>query len=84
MTITLRERLEELELDPTGTDMLDLDALLRACGFTCYDHGDILVYRHDRWRSLETFPRTSRTVPVTRLVRILREVRAHLQREGSL
>lgn len=81
-----KDLLLELEADPADTDMMDVDALLRACNYDCFDYGqfDTLLYRHTGWRSTLTFPRHCRTVPTRRLVGILEMLRANLMREGQL
>jgi hypothetical protein len=82
--MSLRRRLEELEELPPGCDFLDVDLLLRGCGYECYDDGVTLLYSHEKWRSIWTFPRSRRSIPASRLLEIIAFVRWHLEREGRL
>jgi hypothetical protein len=82
--MALRELLEELEDDPPGCDMVDMDKLLRECGYKCYDDGVTLLYVHDKWGSMLTFPRSKRTVPSSRFRDILEYAKERLRQEGRI
>jgi hypothetical protein len=86
MALSGAEWLKELEEDPAGTDMLDLDGFLLACDFTCHDHPEsgVVVYRHREWGITLSFINGIRTVPTKRLVGILAMVRSNLTREGVI
>lgn len=80
----LRERLEELEQPPYGCDILDVDLLLRECGYTCHNDGRVTLYAHDGWHSLWTFPATKTSIPRGKLEEITVYVRKQLEREGKI
>ena len=83
MTLSARELLEDLEKDPSGTDLFDLDELLRGCGYQRYDYSGVYLYHHEKLTPL-TFPRSKLGVPVSRLMGILGMLRNFLEREGQL
>jgi hypothetical protein len=76
MTISVRERLEELADDPRGTDVVDLERLLLAAGYTRnYDsQAQTFVYTHPRWQwwTLDARMRTAPIPLVERICEILR------------
>jgi len=86
MTLPVDEWLVELEGDLAGADMIDLDGFLRTCGYICFSYEDLatVLYRHEEWGSMLTFPQGIRTVPRKRLTGILEMVRANLMREGKI
>ncbi len=63
---------------------MDVDSLLRDCGYECYKDEWTLFYAHDGWRSFLTFPASKSTIPQRRLRQIVEEVKWHLEREGKL
>ena len=80
----LKNRLEELEQPPPGCELLDLDLLLRECGYECQDDGTIRLYGHDGWGSVLTFPSQKLYIPSGQLQRILDFVRRNLEREKRI
>lgn len=54
---------KEMELDPQGYDILDLDKLLQESGFECYAHAETLVYTHPGVPFPIALPRNVRYVP---------------------
>lgn len=82
--MSLRDRLEELEQPPPGCELLDIDLLLRECGYERREDGMVFVYAHEGWGSILTFPRHKNSVPQSRLRQILAFVRWHLEKEGRI
>lgn len=85
MRITLGEWLDEIELDPGDTDLVDVDRLLRAAGYRCSLVGECRVYwlPEGRWKPI-TLRNDIRVVPVSYLLQIVREVRGYLIIQGRL
>ena len=69
--------LEDLDREPAGTTIVEVDELLRACGYTCYDYQETLVYDHQEW-GLLTFSRYQHSIPTSRLKGIVAMLRARL------
>lgn len=78
----LAQLLLEFEEPLEPIDVLDLDKLLRKCGFAFKRYEGTLLYRHVGWGLTFTFPDHRRDVPAGRLKDILRLVRDHLESEG--
>lgn len=76
--MSIEDRLAELEQPPPGCDLLDVDLLLRECGYICYVDNDVIFYANEGWGSYFTFPRSKSTIPQGRLEEIIRIVRQHL------
>lgn len=74
--------IDHLEEGQTPVDLLDLDRLLKRCGFRCRDYGHTLVYSHDEWNLDFTFDRTHRQVPRRYVKHIFAVLRKNLQ-EGT-
>ena len=86
MSITLRERLDELT-DPTSApDRLDLEAFLREVGFRSHSYPDLQqdVWRKREWSMQFTLDTSRRIVPRGLVSRIVRDVSYHLKREGLI
>lgn len=82
--MTIWELLDELEQPPCDCDILDIDKLLRECGYTRDLEDGVLIYTHAGWGSDYTFPASKSSVPVSRLVGIFANVRRHLEQEGKV
>lgn len=80
----LRERLEQLEQPPPGCDILDVDLLLRECGYECHNDGFTRLYTHEGWHSFLTFPATKTEIPHGQLQGLIAFVRWKLEKEGRL
>lgn len=74
----VREIWQDLEQPPCGCDILDMDKLLRGCGYDCQNDGDTLTYEHGAagWPTL-TFPAKGRNVSCKAVVDILEMLRPH-------
>lgn len=75
MTMTLEDRLREIEEDLRHTDRLDVEKLLEAAGFTRHDDEDTIVYHHPGCALTFTFTTDTRIVPVPYVARIVQQVR---------
>lgn len=86
MPITLEERLTELEQDPSGTDILDVYALLEAAGFRRREipsQGDAparYVFSHPNIETRPIFNVSTRTIAVSYLLALTNMIRSNLTR----
>lgn len=82
----MRERLlgilSDMEQDPQGFDIIDVDKLLRDSGFECFAHTETLVYSHPDQPYPFALPRNVRYVPASVVVYIARNVRLLLESQN--
>lgn len=64
--------------------MIDMDLLLRGCGFVRHEERECALYAHDGWNQLFTFRLDQTHVSQRRLEQVILYLRFHLGREGKL
>jgi hypothetical protein len=76
--VPVREILEELEPLATGCEMVDVDKLLRECGYEVSVHGVIVRYTNDAWESILTYPAGKKYFPGEELQDLVAFIRRKL------
>jgi hypothetical protein len=69
----------EMELDPQGYDIMDVDKILRAIGYECLHFEGTYAYSRPGYAPI-TFRDDVRYVPAAQVVFVAQRVRLHLER----